>query len=311
MNTYTDFLLNRASRMFTISGLPPEIDERFLMLQKIMFGAVGIAPRETEDKQCYLWRGYAGGEIGQDFAPKSFIGTNPIGGSVDFEIGKTGAAFFNSTTDRFGGYFYLTPDIKPPSRREKISAYPATALYRYIKRTGEQLTEIDISVKSLLRTSRASFFISAKDEQTKTAAEIAIKRLLDGEEMTVFMSNLLDSLQFTFSPTAQNAAGLLSELREQYQFTLAEFYHAIGINANYNLKRERLNTAEVDLNTEPLLVNIADMHKCMIEGAEQCNRIFGWNVAVKLSEEWKRKEAGENDNAEKVVNKNDEPGTDV
>lgn len=307
MNTYTDFLLNRASRMFSISGLPPEIDERFLMLQKIMFGAVGIAPREAGDEHCYLWRGYAGGEIGQNFAPRSFIGTNPVGGSVDFIIGEGGAAFFNSTTDKFGGYFHLTPELKPPSRREKISAYPTTALYRYIKRTGEQLTEIDTSVKSLLRTSRASFFISAKDEQTKTAAEIAVRRLLDGEEMTVFLSNLLDSLQFTFSPTAQNAAGLLSELREQYQFTLAEFYHAIGINANYNLKRERLNTAEVDLNIEPLLVNIADMQKCMEEGAEQCNRILGWDVAVKLSEEWQRKEGAGSDNAKRVDGENGEP----
>ena len=311
MDLYTDFLLNRASRMFTISGLPSEIDERFIMLQKIMYGAVGIARRESDEGQVFLWRGYAGGEIGQNFAPKRFIGTNPVSGSVDFEIGVSGAAFFNSTTDRFGGYFYLSPEIKPPSRRDSIKVYPETALYRYIKRTGEQLQDIDTSVRSLLRTSRAAFFISAKDEQTKTAAEIAVRRLVEGEEITVFLSNLLDSLQFTFSPTAQNAAGLLSELREQYQFTLAEFYHAIGINANYNLKRERLNTAEVDLNLEPLLVNIADMQKCMEEGAEQCNRIFGWNISVQLSDEWKRKEVREDADPQRMDGESDEPGADV
>lgn len=281
---YKEFLLNRAARMFSMSGLPPDIDEQSLMLTKIIFGSVALY---QSGDAFHLYRGYPGGEMGENFAPARYIGTNPgvTPSSIDKVTGVEVAVFFNGTLEKFGGMLF-NPDLIPKKKKEVIARLPFTPLYRYIQRTAEQLEHIDISVKSLLRTSRASFFISAIDGQSKAAAETAINRILDGDPATIFLSGLLDNVKFDFAPTASNAAGLLQELREQYQFTLAQYYHAIGINANYNLKRERLNSAEIDVNRPALLVNVADMEKCMQEGAEQARKVYGLDISVKLAEEW-------------------------
>lgn len=299
-------LLNRAVKMFDFKGLPETVNESFLQRELIINGAVGFT--EIRGK-LYSLRGNYGGMSDEYYLPTQFIIANPILGSKTIDIGKNGVVMFGSTSDRFAPYF--------KDRKQKnniLWGYRGSVLYNYITRTADILQDIDISARSLLKTCRAMILVSAKDEQKRAAAELTLKRLFDGEPTTVFQSDVLESIQFTFSPISNNAAQLLRELAEKYQFYLAEFYHAIGINSNYNLKRERLNTAEVELNDEPLLINIADMLECRQTAADEVNKMFGTQITVELSEEWKRDEkggAGNVDNAERMGDENGEPRNDT
>lgn len=298
---YADFLTNRVARMFAYSGLPDSINPETLERELLTFGVTGIpvAPKG-------IYRGQLGGELSSDFLPSRFIGTNPAitPASVDFKFSGVdvgGVAFFNTTADKYRLYAYYRKLDEAKNKRKPLDILPYTALYEYILSRAEMLNELDVSAKSIIRTMRAMFFVSAKDEQTKTAAEIALKRILSGETATVFLSNILDSINFTFAPTAANAATMIKELREEYQFILAQFYHAIGINANFNLKRERLNTAEVELNDEPLLVNIIDMLDSREVAISQLNALLGINAAVELADEWKRRAESEVNDVDKPV----------
>lgn len=300
-------LLNRAVKMFDFKGLPETVNESFLQRELIINGAVGFT--EIGGK-LYSLRGNYGGMPDEYYLPTQFIIANPILGSKIIDIGKNGVVMFGSTSDRFAPY------VKDRKQKNNILwGHRGSVLYNYITRTANILQDIDISAQSLLRTCRAMILVSAKDEQKRAAAELTLKRLFDGEPATVFQSDVLESIQFTFSPVANNAAQLLRELAEKYQFYLAEFYHAIGINSNYNLKRERLNTAEVELNDEPLLINIADMLECRQTAADEVNKMFGTQITVELSEEWKRDEkkggAGNANDVERVGDENGEPRNDT
>lgn len=288
---YAEILLNRVTPMFVFGGLPDEIKPDFVARELIVHGRIGVT--DKVDLETYetprAWRGYCGGEITAEYTGSRFIGASPVLGSCDFVIDETGVVIYNTTEDKFAPFDLIDTYPQKPRRAIKPpDTLPYTALYEYILRTAAQLEDIDISLTSLLRTTRAMVMLTAKNEQIRAAAEQVLRKLYRGETDVVFTSDILDSLNFTFAPTANNAASILKELKEQYQFCLAQFYHAIGINANYNLKRERLNTAEIDLNEQPLIVNIADMEKCRKIGIEQINKMFGLSASVQLGDEWKQ-----------------------
>ena len=294
---YAEILLNRTLRMFEFGNVPESIDADFLARELLVHGRVGITTHATDQtyKTPHAWRGFCGGEITEFYTGSRFVGASPVIGSCDFKIGETGVVIYNTTEDKFAPFASYKMDKKksrivtatPPD------AYPTTALYRYIERTSEILNNIDISTRTLLQTCRALIIITAKDEQTKTAAEQVLAKIYRGEIACVMLSNILDSINIEFAPTAANAAGLLAEYKEQYQFALAQFYNAIGIQANYNLKRERLNVAEIDVNEQSLVVNIVDMLKCRQAGVSAVNAMFGENISVRLGDEWKQPDRGD------------------
>lgn len=296
---YTEILLNRTLRMFEFDDVPETIDADFLARELLVHGRVGITTTATDKtyKTPHAWRGFCGGEITEFYTGSRFIGASPIIGSCDFKIGDGGVVIYNTTEDKFAPFAAWKIDRKK-SRVVTVTppdALPTTSLYQYITRTSEILENIDISTRTLLQTCRALIIITAKDEQTKTAAEQVLAKIYRGEIACVMLSNILDSINIEFAPTAANAAGLLSEYKEQYQFALAQFYNAIGIQANYNLKRERLNVAEIDVNEQSLVVNIVDMLKCRQTGVDAVNAMFGTNMSVRLGDEWKRPDRDEQD----------------
>jgi hypothetical protein len=56
----------------------------------------------------------------------------------------------------------------------------------------------------------------------------------------------------------------------------------LGINSNFNLKRERLTTSEVDLNGECLDTLIDDIERTVLQGVEMTNTMYGTNISFKI-----------------------------
>jgi hypothetical protein len=72
-------------------------------------------------------------------------------------------------------------------------------------------------------------------------------------------------------------------LIEAHQYILAQFFQEIGVSANYNMKRERLNTAEVEMNNGALDINIFSMLKNRQEAVALVNEKWGTNIEVELN----------------------------
>ena len=63
-------------------------------------------------------------------------------------------------------------------------------------------------------------------------------------------------------------------------------WNDIGISANYNMKREAINSAEAQLGNDALLPFIDDMLRCREQACEEINSMYGTNISVKLDSAW-------------------------
>ena len=63
-------------------------------------------------------------------------------------------------------------------------------------------------------------------------------------------------------------------------------YNELGLNANYNMKRERLNLGEVSMNVDVLLPYVDNMLKERQNAVEKINAMFDTEISVKLASSW-------------------------
>ena len=72
------------------------------------------------------------------------------------------------------------------------------------------------------------------------------------------------------------------------QYLKGSFYNEIGLNANYNMKRESINGKEAGLNEDGLTPLVVDMLNCRKKMCEEVNEMVGQNWSVKLSPVFKK-----------------------
>jgi hypothetical protein len=68
----------------------------------------------------------------------------------------------------------------------------------------------------------------------------------------------------------------------------ASWYNEIGLNANYNMKREKLSTTESQMNNDALLPLVDQMLRSRQEAAEQINEMFGTDIHVEFASSWEK-----------------------
>ena len=78
----------------------------------------------------------------------------------------------------------------------------------------------------------------------------------------------------------------ITQLIELIQYYKASMYNELGLNANYNMKRERLNLGEVSMNVDVLLPYVDNMLKERQNAVEKINEMFDTEISVKLSSSW-------------------------
>ena len=99
-----------------------------------------------------------------------------------------------------------------------------------------------------------------------------------------------------------NSGTTMTELIEYQQYLKATMYNEIGINANGNMKRERLITDEIEVNNEALYPLIDNMLDCRLEGLAKINEMFGTNITVELNSSWDNyRQDGDTDLNERVA----------
>ena len=82
--------------------------------------------------------------------------------------------------------------------------------------------------------------------------------------------------------------GTIKELIELKQYLLGSWYNELGLNANFNMKREAINESEADLNEDALLPLIDDMLESRKTAINQINALFGLDIKVDLTSSWKK-----------------------
>lgn len=146
------------------------------------------------------------------------------------------------------------------------------------------MNENEITMMLATVNKRLQNLLSANDDNTIESAKQFLKDVFDGKIGVIAESKLFDSLKVNNSST--NTQVSLTDLFEFEQYLKASMFNEIGLSANFNMKRERLTSAEVETNTDNLYPLVDDMLNNRKIALEKINTMFDTEIEVEFNSSW-------------------------
>lgn len=262
------YMLARLQKMFKYDGLPDSIPRQYLENYLLVNGHCVIAKdlRHPEDENIYAFVGAAGGEPDIYYRPTRYMVANP---SL-----QTSNQYYISETD---------PNHEPNAvlvRNDTMwqGLYPMMA--RYAALISENLLTIRTADVML----RVLALITAPDDSSRLAADQFLKDITEGHLASIAENRFLDGIRMQNPPS--NNGSYLTQFIELHQYLVGSFYNEVGLNANYNMKREALSESETGLNDDSLMPLCEDMLRCRQEDMDRVNAMFGTSIKVSLDSSW-------------------------
>lgn len=172
------------------------------------------------------------------------------------------------------------------------------------KRYASQLIENEITMRLMLINRRVCNCISATTDTAVKSAENFIERLTLGDIAILGDSELLGDNAINTLPYATSTGQSLIENIEYQQYTLSHWLNDLGLDSNFNMKREALNSSETTLNKDTLFPQIDNMLDERKRGIDAINALYGTNIRVFKNSSWADNEK-ELDNAMNGGEEND------
>ena len=257
LNVFMRLMLARTQSMFVYTGLPDTIPQEYLERYLQIYGHCIIAEHGND---LYAFNGDLCGLEDVYHNPTQYIVAN-----IALNLTKT-------------------YDINQNCILCKNDSY-LQGLSLILRKYGTLLIENELTLYTLIKNSRASLLISAPDDKTKQSCELFIDKLDKGEMSIIGESQFFDGIKV--QPTMQGSAGVVIQFIELQQYIKASCLNEIGLNANYNMKRESLNSAESALNDDYLIPLIDNMLYCRQTFIEGVNTMFGTHFSVELHSAWR------------------------
>ena len=257
IETLNRYMLARTLSMFNYEGLPLSLPgvEIEKQLQKKGFTFI-----TKVNDNLYAFQGSVGGELNAYGDPTKIIINNPyINFSAALDIEKDGV--FIKNDDMMLGLFPLY---------EKYNSL---------------MIENEITMFLNSYNTRIQTLISAGDDSTKESAELYIKKIIEGELGIIGENRLFDGIKVQ-AAQASNPE-VTTQLIEFNQYLKATLYNEVGLNANFNMKRERLNSSEVNMNTENLYPLVDNMLLNRERGIQKLNEMYSLKSTVGFGSIWK------------------------
>lgn len=162
-----------------------------------------------------------------------------------------------------------------------------------LKKYCAQMVEIDVSFYLNTVMSRGTAVLSATDDNTKASAELWLKHIKEGKLGVIGESNFTLADRDLTVNQLTGTDGTLTNLIEAMQYVKASLYNDLGLQANYNMKREAINAGESQLTKDQLHPLIDNMLKERQEGLDRVNKMFGTNITVSFNSAWEINEREE------------------
>ena len=155
------------------------------------------------------------------------------------------------------------------------------------------LAETDLTLKYDLINMRFNNILTADDDNMKKSIEEMYNQVAEGTGFGIIVTKkfMTESNVDKIELRSQAHNMQLKDIIETKQYLIGSWYNEIGLNANYNMKREAINESEADMNEDTLLPFIDDMLRQREILAEQLNEKFAdlltkGKVRPKISSAW-------------------------
>ena len=267
---YIKDTLIRTQKMFKYNNLPKTIPKEQL---ELLLQRNGYAVITKVNGELYAFYGGLGGEPNAYYLPTIATVANPaLKFSKSMVIDKECVVIKNDVM--FMGLMPL------------------------IQSTSYLLAQADISFKYALINGRMKAIVTAPNDETKASLDEMFRQIEKGSSLKVVVDDdLMNELKV--SPYGTNDNGI--DIIELKQYIIGSFYQKLGIQSNFNMKREALNSAESALNDDILYPLIDEILEERQKGIEKINELYGTNISVELSSIWKQLR----DQEEQAVNNED------
>lgn len=266
LQTHLAYFLNRTQRIFKWSNLPDTIPQR--MLESYLQINGNTCFYKYNDGM-YVFVGGRGGEPDVYYRPTIYTISNPaLNLSVNAKIDIDCVVMPNDSY-----YYGLIPLIT-----------------QYVT----LMCENELSMFMNIVQSRMTSLISADDDKTYESAKAYIDDIVKGKLGVISSSQFFEGIKT--QPYQSNSVHTLTDLIESQQYLKASLFNELGLQANYNMKRESINSNEAQLNEQALLPLIDDMLFCRQSYAQKVNDMFGTDISVTFDSAWNdtEKKAGDN-----------------
>lgn len=255
---YFTWLLSKLHEIFVWENLPESVDEAFMNNNLFLNGYITFVKvnGKVYSIDCGL-----GGKPDEYYRPTEAIMANPILGSHNYTIGKDCIVMWNTKND-------------------EEAIYGVRGLGNLIHQTATLLTDNMVSINCAQVNTRIQALVVADSTAQKNSAELVMKDLYAGHPFKVLEDTMIDKIKV--NPITANPAANISELVELHQYIIANYYNNIGIKTNYQMKKERMITDEINSLNDFLAVSLDAMLKARQIAVEKINEMFGLDIKVSL-----------------------------
>lgn len=265
ISQHIDYMLNRLQAMFRWENLPESMPQKFV---ELYLQTNGNFCAYKYKGNLYAFTGGLGGPPDPYYRPTIYTVSNPaLEFSNQLEIDKDCVVVANDSL-----YMGLLP---------------------MCSRFASAMVETELSLSIATVNTRIVSLLSASDDRTKASAEYYLNQIEAGNLGVVAENAFFDGIKAQPFAASGNS-NTITNLIELEQYWWASWLNSVGLQANYNMKRESLNSAETALNLDALGPTVDDMLENRRLGAEKINSMYGTTISVDLSSSWK-------DNAEEIT----------
>lgn len=253
---YCRYTFTRTQSMFVYENLPDTIPVKWLEYYLQRNGSCGIA---KVNGNLYALVGSAGGEPDEYYQPTKYVVANPaLNLSEEYTIGKD--------------IVYCKNDFLGIGLVPLISRYCGLMAENVLT-----IRQSDVSMRNM-------FLLSAPDDNTLQSTKHFIDELEAGRLSVVGDSAFFDGVKMQSS--SHGNGDYMIQFIELQQYLKGSMYNELGLNANFNMKREALSGDEIAMNDDALMPLIDEMLKQRREFVGELNDMFGLDISVDFGSTW-------------------------
>lgn len=269
------YWLCRCQSMVKHPGLPDTMPER-VVNQILQANGCGLAAEM--DGNWYFFTGGLGGPPDVNYNPTVFTVSNPaLGKSKQYRINDWKSV---KNTTIF--------DNMPDGVLIRHDSY-CMGLLPLLRKYATLLAENELSIWMATINSRILSYLAASDDNTKASAQKYLDDMIDGNLGVIGQNAFLQGI--ATQPNANAAtAGIMQGLIENEQYLKGSLANDLGLNANFNMKREALNSAESGLNNDMLLPFVDDIINTQAEDWKKFSELSGHETTAELGSSWEDNE---------------------
>lgn len=263
--------LDKLQSMFKLKGLPENMPEKWVKLQLMKNGFTFITDKPGK---LYAFYGGLGGEPDPYYQPTICTVSNPsLGFSANLKIGEDGVLISNDTL--------------------RLGVIPLIGKYAGL------LAENTITMRIATIMARITEIMSASDESTIESAKEFLRQIEEGRLGVIEENPFLQDMKVQ-NGASQATNTRLTDLIEMEQYLKASMLNELGLQANYNMKREAINSAEAQLGDDALQPFVDNMLSCWREGFDEVNKMYGTDISVEFDSAWEENERTREAELEKI-----------